>query len=478
MGKVTGFLEYQRKTAPKRPVEERIQDYKEIELSVSAEQVREEGARCMDCGIPFCNNGCPLGNLIPDWNDLVYRDRWHEAIEFLFKTNNFPEFTGRVCPAPCETACVLGINEDPVSIKLLEKSIIDRAYDEGWVKARPVAHRTGKKVAVIGSGPAGLAAADQLNQAGHTVTLFEKDDRIGGLLRYGIPDFKLEKNVIDRRLAIMEEEGVIFKTSCNVGVDITPADLNREFDAVCVTTGAGQPRELPVEGRDLDGVHLAMDFLPMQNKRVAGDDIPDDQFISAKGKHVIVIGGGDTGADCVGTSHRQGAASVTQLELMPQPPAERAPHTPWPLWPMMLRTSSSHEEGGNRDWSVSTKKLLGKDGKVEKLHCVRVDWTMDEQGRMKMEEDPDSAFDIPADLVLLSMGFVSPVHKGLLDDLSVEYDGRGNVKVDEHYMTSVPGLFAAGDVKRGASLVVWAIWEGREVARNIDLYLTRAAQGV
>ncbi len=476
MGKVTGFLEKKRKTPKKRPVEERVKDYREIEQLPPSEELRDQGARCMDCGIPFCNNGCPLGNLIPDWNDLVYRDRWHEALDFLHKTNNFPEWTGRVCPAPCETACVLGINDDPVTIKQIEFSIAERGWEEGWIKANPPASRTGKRVAVIGSGPAGLAAADQLNKAGHLVTVFERDDRIGGLLRYGIPDFKLEKRFIDRRLDVMKEEGVVFAPNVHVGKDVSATELRRDFDAVVLAIGAGEPRELPVEGRDLDGVHLAMDFLPQQNKRVAGDNVPAEKSITAEGKHVVVIGGGDTGADCVGTSHRQGALSVTQLELMPKPPDDRAPQTPWPLWPMMLRTSTSHEEGGVRDWAVATKRLSGKDGKVDTLHAVRLEWKADESGRMSMQEIPGSDFEIKADLVLLAMGFVAPVHKGLLDELQVAYDPRGNVLADaQRYESSVPGVFVAGDTRRGASLVVWAIWEGREAARAVDQYLSGVA---
>jgi glutamate synthase (NADPH) small chain len=471
MGKNTGFLEYKRKTPKKRPVDERLKDYQEIELDLSGKELQEQGARCMDCGIPFCNTGCPLGNIIPDWNDLVYRDRWRDAFDFLHKTNNFPEWTGRVCPAPCETACVLGINEDPVSIKQIEKAISERGWEEGWNQANPPAQRTGKRVAIIGSGPAGLAAADQLNKAGHMVTVFEKDDRIGGLLRYGIPDFKLEKRFIDRRLNLMKEEGVIFAPSVEVGKDVSAAGLRRDFDAIFIAIGAGQPRELPVEGRNLDGVHLAMDFLPLQNKRVAGDHIPEERFISAAGKHVVIIGGGDTGADCLGTSHRQGAVHVTQLELMPEPPPARAPSTPWPLWPMMMRTSTSHEEGGARDFAVSTQKLSGKDGKVTALNAVRVEWVADDSGRMSMREIAGTEFEIKADLILLAMGFVSPVHTGLLDALGVEYDGRGNVKANEKYESTVPGVFVGGDTKRGASLVVWAIWEGREAARNIDQFL-------
>ena len=472
MGKITGFLEYPRKTPEKRPVNERVKDYHEIERAVPPEAVREQGARCMDCGIPFCTHGCPLGNIIPDWNDLVYHDRWHEALDFLFKTNNFPEFTGRVCPAPCETACTLGINSDPVSIKLIEKSIIERGYAEGWVKPQPPAKRTGKRVAIIGSGPAGLAAADQLNKAGHTVTVYEKDDRLGGLLRYGIPDFKLEKKYIDRRLDIMRAEGVEFRPGVAAGKDVTFAQLRKDHDAVFLAMGAQQARELPIPGRDLAGVHMAMEFLPLQNKRVAGDSLGESP-LTAAGKHVVVIGGGDTGADCVGTSHRQGALSVTQLEVLPKPPAQRDPSTPWPQWPMMLRTSTSHEEGGQREWAVSTKQFVGKNGRVEALQCVRVEWVKDASGRQAMREVPGSEFELKADLVLLAMGFTGPVHQGFLDSLGVDYDPRGNVGTSPDYMSSVPGIFAGGDVKRGASLVVWAIWEGREAARHIGAYLEK-----
>ena len=475
MGKITGFLEIKRNLPESRPVEERVQDYKEIDKKFPQEAKRRQAARCMDCGVPFCNTGCPLGNLIPDWNDLVYQGRWQEALDFLHKTNNFPEFTGRVCPAPCESSCVLGINSDPVTIKLIEKSIVEKGFENGWIVANPPKHRTGKTIAIVGSGPAGLAAADQLNKAGHTVIVFEKADRIGGLLRYGIPDFKLEKKAIDRRLEIMQTEGVIFKTGVNIGKDATGDQLRKQFDVVLLANGAEKPRELPVEGRQLGGVHLAMEFLPLSNKRVAGDEIPENQFISAKGKHVVVIGGGDTGSDCVGTSHRQGAASVTQFELMPRPPEERDASTPWPQWPLMLRTSTSHEEGGKRDWCIATKQLSGAKGKVQKLHGVSLEWYKEENGGMKMREVAGSEFEIPADLVLLAMGFTGPVQEGILQQMGLKFDNRGCVAVDAHYMTSVPGVFASGDVKRGASLVVWAIWEGREAARNIDQYLMGAA---
>ena len=420
----------------------------------------------MDCGIPFCNTGCPLGNLIPDWNDHAYRNKPELAIAALHATNNFPEFTGRVCPAPCEAACVLGINEDPVAIKLIERSIIDRAFDEGLVKPVLAKTRTGKKIAVVGSGPAGMAAAQQLARAGHDVTLFERDDQIGGLLTYGIPDFKMEKSLVHRRVEQMKAEGVTFKTSVDVGRDVTAADLKQDFDATVLTIGSRKARDLEVPGRELSGTHYAMDFLTQQNRRVAGLPVPDSEAILATGKHVIVIGGGDTGSDCIGTSNRQGAASVTSFEIMPRPPEERAAATPWPLWPLMLRTSSSHEEGGKRDWSVSTERVSGSNGKVEKLHCVRVEFKAG-----KFERIAGSEFELPADLVLLAMGFVHPEHPGVVSDLGLKLDRRGNIEVDPQFMSSVPGVFAAGDCQRGQSLVVWAIAEGRKAARNVDQFL-------
>lgn len=465
MGKVTGFIEYGRKLAPKRPATERTKDYREFELPVVQEELQIQGARCMDCGIPFCNTGCPLGNLIPDWNDHVYRADWDDAVEALHATNNFPEFTGRVCPAPCEAACVLNINDDPVSIKLIEKSIADRAYQEDWINPEPAQQQSGKRVAVVGSGPAGLAAAQQLARAGHAVTVFERDDRIGGLLAYGIPDFKLEKSLIARRVEQMRQEGVEFRTQVEVGKDITAAELQEQFDAICLCGGSRVPRDLPVEGRELAGVHFAMEFLEQQNRRVAGDVIDEQAAILATGKHVVVIGGGDTGSDCIGTSHRQGALSVTNFEIMPRPPDSPAPFT-WPLWPLMLRTSTSHEEGGTRDFSVSTKRIVGENGVVKKLVCCKVEL---KNGRF--EEVPNSEFDIAADLVLLAMGFVHPERQGLLDQLGVKLTDRGNVHVDENFQTSVPGVFAAGDTQRGQSLVVWAISDGRKAARAIDAYL-------
>ncbi|MGI9592359.1 MAG: glutamate synthase subunit beta [Myxococcota bacterium] len=473
MGKPTGFLEYERENARYRDRGQRVQDWKIVQEDFPEEAIRTQGARCMDCGIPFCNEGCPLGNIIPDWNDLVYRDKWEDALARLHSTNNFPEFTGMVCPAPCETACVLGINDDPVTIKQIEWEISRRGWDEGWIHPLKPSRRTGKSVAVVGSGPAGLAAAQQLNRAGHTVTLFEKSDRIGGLLRYGIPEFKLEKCVLDRRLEQMREEGVSFQTGVAVGVDLTAAELRKGFDAVLLCTGSEQPRDLPVEGRELAGVHFAMEFLTQQNRRDHGDAVDAVGEILAGGKHVVILGGGDTGSDCVGTSHRQGAASVTSIELLERPPDARADSTPWPLWPLMFRTSSSHDEGGEREYAVLTKRLEGENGRVKRLHAVRVRFgAPDESGRPRLEEVPGSEFSIPADLVLLAMGFVHPVQEGLLEGLGVEFDPRGSVLADlKGFATSEPGIFAAGDCRRGQSLVVWAIWEGREAARAVDLYL-------
>ncbi len=464
MGKVTGFKEYERETPARRPVPERVKDYFEVYLPFADEKVRTQAARCMDCGIPFCHTGCPVNNVIPDWNDLVYRDEWQEAIRVLHSTNNFPEFTGRICPAPCEAACVLGINEPPVSIKVIEKTIVDRAWKEGWIKPEPPATRTGKRVAVVGSGPAGMAAAQQLNRAGHWVTLFEKADRIGGLLRYGIPDFKMEKNVLDRRLEQIAAEGVIFKPNAHVGGNVPAADLRKEFAAILLSGGAENPRDLKVPGRELKGIHFAMDFLPQQNKRVAGDSVPDQ--ILATGKRVVIIGGGDTGADCLGTCHRQNAKSVLQFEIMPMPPAERSSTTPWPLWPLQLRTESAHEEGGARDWAAGTTKFTGdENGNVKQLHAVRVG------PPPRFEPLPDSEFAIDADLILLALGFTGPVQRGMVDQLGVDLDGRGNIATKGNYMCSVPGIFAAGDMRRGQSLVVWAIAEGRSAASAINDYL-------
>jgi glutamate synthase (NADPH) small chain len=476
MGDIRGFITIPKEDMPYRPVEERLKDYKEVVIPIHEDQVKAQGARCMDCGIPTCHWGCPVDNLIPDWNDLVYRGRWQDAAERLNRTNNLPEMTGRVCPAPCEVACVLGIIAPPVSIKLNEYSIIEKAFAEGWMKPEPPKIRTGKKVAVIGSGPAGLSAAQQLNRAGHSVTVLEKNDRIGGLLRYGIPDFKLEKHIVDRRQKLLEAEGIVFRTNAHVGVNVSVEDMRKEFDAVLMAGGSEKPRDLPVPGRELKGVHFAMEFLPQQNKRVAGDKLDPAQDISAAGKHVIVIGGGDTGSDCIGTSHRQGALSVTSLELLPKPPEKRASDNPWPEWSRILRLSSSHKEGGTVEYAVSTKKLTGDNGAVKQLHAVRVEWKRDEKGQMRMFEVPGSEFILKADLVLLAMGFVHPVHEGMLQKLGVEFDPRGNVKVDANHMTSKEGVFAAGDMAIGQSLVVRAIKQGRNAARGIDLYLMGETQ--
>jgi glutamate synthase (NADPH/NADH) small chain len=461
MGKNTGFMEIARETPTRRPVEDRLKDWFEIYHDFPNEKVQAQGARCMDCGIPFCHTGCPLNNIIPDWNDLVYRGRWREAIRVLHATNNFPEFTGRVCPAPCEAACVLGINEPPVAIKTIERTIIDHAFSEGWILPEPPVVRTSKRVAVVGSGPAGLAAAQQIARAGHLVTVFEKADRVGGLLRYGIPDFKMEKHLIDRRVEQMEAEGVEFVVKSNV---TSIAELRKQFHAVLIATGAEQPRDLPVPGRELKGVHYAMDFLPQQNRRVAALKV-HEQDIFATDKHVIIIGGGDTGADCLGTSHRQRAKSVTQFEILPMPPSERAASTPWPLWPLQLRVESSHEEGGKRDWSVNTVSLEGDaQGNVKKLHAVRVG------PGPKFERMPGTEFTLDADLILLAMGFTGPVRKGMLEEPGLQFDQRGNV-LTKNYQSDVPGVFAAGDARRGQSLVVWAIAEGRQAAEAIDHYL-------
>ena len=479
MGKPTGFLEYQRLSEAYEPVQERVKKYKEFVLRLSDEDASLQGARCMDCGIPFCNNGCPVNNIIPDWNDLVYRHQWREAIEVLHSTNNFPEFTGRICPAPCEEACTLNINNDPVGIKSIEHAIIDKAWEEGWVKPQPPSTKSGKKIAVVGSGPAGLAAAQQLARAGHDVTVFEKNDRVGGLLRYGIPDFKMEKGLIDRRMEQMQAEGVTFRTKVVVGTKDIPAGiindatemvsaetLQKDFDAVILAGGSEVPRDLPVPGRDLDGVHFALEFLIPQNKEVAGGPANP---ISATGKHVVVIGGGDTGSDCVGTSNRHGATSVTQFELMPMPPEQADKLMTWPYWPTKLRTSSSHEEGCERDFAVATKEFIGENGKVKALKAVRLEW---KDGRMS--EVPGSEFELKADLVLFAMGFTNPVGS-VLDAFGVEKDKRGNANATTDgegcYATNVPKVFAAGDVRRGQSLVVWAIREGRQAAREVDAFL-------
>jgi glutamate synthase (NADPH) small chain len=494
MGKPTGFMEFKRETPTRRPVSLRLMDWKEVYEDFPDEKLRTQGARCMDCGIPFCHGhtvngnplesvGCPLGNLIPDWNDAVYRDRWKDALDLLFKTNNFPEFTGRICPAPCEEACVLGINEKPVTIKNIELTIIEHAWREGWVKPQPPTTRTGKKVAVVGSGPAGLGCAAQLNKAGHEVTVFERADQVGGLLMYGIPEFKLEKQFVQRRIKLMEEEGVKFVTNANVGFNLKIEDLRRDYDAIVLCGGATKPRDLPVPGRDLKGIVFAMDYLPQGNRRALGWNV-DGELIDAKDKHVVILGGGDTGADCLGTAERQGAKSIKQFELLPKPPGDRTTDVvkdgkvmPWPYWPMIYRTSSAHEEanelfGGDiRDFSINTKKFTGDNDSVKKLHAVRLQWTKGEGGRPAMQEVPGSEFTLDCDLCLLALGFVSPEHAGPIDQLALAKDPRGNVKVDDNYMTNLPGVFAAGDMRRGQSLVVWAISEGRQAARGVDQFL-------
>ena len=476
MADARGFLKHGREGTSYRPVEDRLGDWECVQEDFPTDKAETQASRCMDCGIPFCNSGCPLGNIIPDFNDLVFRDKWEDALARLHSTNNFPEFTGMVCPAPCEQACVLGINQEPVTIKQIEWEIVRRGWDEGWVRAQRPERRTGRSVAVVGSGPAGLAAAQQLTRAGHTVTLFEKSDRVGGLLRYGIPDFKLEKDAIDRRLEQMREEGVSFQTGVQVGVDLSVAELRKSFDAVLLCLGAEQPRDLPVPGRDLDGVHFAMEFLIQQNRRVAGDPVPEAESILAGGKHVVVLGGGDTGSDCIGTSLRHGAKSVTSLELLPRPPEGRHESEPWPhAKKYTFNVSSSHVEGGERRYAMMTKELLGENGRVKTLRGVEVEFDRDGLGRPlmpSMREVPGSEFDLPADLVLLAMGFLGPVRDGLVEGLGVGLDPRGNVLADlRGFATSEAGVFAAGDCRRGQSLVVWAQWEGREAARAVDAYL-------
>jgi glutamate synthase (NADPH) small chain len=475
MGRPTGFLEIERQDRPYDKPEIRRRSWKEFVKPLPDPENRKQAARCMDCGIPFCHEGCPVNNLIPDWNNLVYRDQWRAALRTLHSTNNFPEFTGRICPAPCEAACTLNIDDNPVTIKTIECAIVDRGWQEGWIEPVVPVRRTGKRVAIVGSGPAGLACVQQLARAGHSVTMFEKADRIGGLLRYGIPDFKMEKWLIDRRVDQMEAEGVVFRTEVEVGVDVTVASLLDEFDAIAMTCGAEQPRDLEVPGRELDGIHFAMDFLPQQNKRNAGDSeerAAPCGTITAQGKHVIVIGGGDTGSDCIGTSVRQGAASITQLEILPKPPERENKALTWPDWPMKLRTSSSQEEGCERDWAVLTKRTVGKNGHVAALECVRIDWLKGPDGRFVMQEIPDSAFKLKADLILLAMGFLGPRRPGMIEQSGVELDPRSNVRANTiDYRTSVPKIFAAGDMRRGQSLVVWAIREGRQCARAIDEFL-------
>lgn len=479
MGKTTGFLDYTRKLPSKEAPEARVKHYKEFNKEASPELISEQSGRCMDCGVPFCHNGCPLGNIIPEFNDAVYNEDWKEAVDILQSTNNFPEFTGRICPAPCESACVLGINQPPVAIEFIEKTIVEKGYELGIIKANPPKKRTGKKVAVIGAGPAGLACADQLNKAGHTVTVFERAEEVGGLLRYGIPDFKLEKWVVQRRADLLKEEGITFKTSTTVGEDVKVNDLLNDFDAVSLTGGSTVPRDVPIKGRDLNGVHFAMDFLSQQNHRNAdksgaknhkGEAIDE---IFASNKNVVVIGGGDTGSDCVGTSNRHGAASVTQIELLAKPPAERSEMTPWPLWPMMLRTSTSHEEGANRKWALFTKEFIGdENGNLKAIKMAEMGWSDPQPGKKpRWEEQPNTEYEIPCELALLAIGFLHPQHEGMLNDLGVEFDERGNVKASEKYQTNNEKVFAAGDMRRGQSLVVWAISEGRECAYNIDEYL-------
>ena len=472
MPKPTGFKEFGRESPKRRPVEDRLKDYHEFYEKWPEEEIRNQGARCMNCAVPFCHTGCPLGNVIPDWNDLVYRGRWKDALTALLATNNFPEFTGRICPAPCETSCVLSINQDPVTIEYIEKAIADRGFEEGWIAAQPPERRTGKRVAVVGSGPSGLAAAQQLNRAGHQVTVFERADRPGGLLALGIPDFKLDKALVNKRVGLLEEEGIEFRTGVNVGVDYSVEELRGSFDAVCLCGGSTHARELNIPGRELDGIHLAMEYLPQQNMILSGNRVDPARHITAEGKRVVILGGGDTGADCLGTAHRQGAKTVYQFELLPEPPETRPASNPWPQWPLILRSSAAHEEGGTRDYSISTRQFSGSGGKVEKLHGVRLDWSgRDANGRPSMAEIPGSEFAIDADLVLLAMGFLHPEHGGMLEGLGVDLDRRGNVNVDETRMTSVPGIFAAGDMARGQSLVVWAIAEGREAAHHMDRYL-------
>ena len=472
MGKTTGFMELDRVERDYEPVEDRVKHFKEFLIPLDPKEVSKQGARCMDCGIPYCHQGCPVNNLIPDWNDMVYNNRWKEALDLLHSTNNFPEFTGRICPAPCEASCTLNITDNPVAIKTIECSVVDRGWEEGWIKPQIPSKKSDKKVAVIGSGPSGLACAQQLARAGHSVVVFEKNERIGGLLRIGIPDFKMEKTLIDRRMSQMELEGVEFRVNSHVGNNVSIEELNAEFEAIAFCGGSEHPRDLPVEGRELKGVYFAMEFLSQQNDRVSGKTIKSDIEISAKGKNVLVIGGGDTGSDCVGTSNRQGAKSVTQLELLDQPPEKEDKALTWPNWPMKMRTSTSHQEGCERNWSVLTKSFEGDNGKVSKLNCVNVEWKKGDDDRMKMTEIIGSEFSFEADLVLLAMGFVHPIHEGLIKQLGVKLTPVGNLEADDNkYQTSVNKFFAAGDSRRGQSLVVWAIKEGRQCAKSIDEFL-------
>ncbi len=472
MGKVTGFLEFEREPPKRRPPTERTKDFREFYGAWPEKKAQEQGARCMNCALPFCHKGCPLGNLIPDWNDLVYKGRWKDALAALHATNNFPEFTGRICPAPCEASCVLAINEEPVTIEYIERAIVDRGFEEGWITPNPPEQRTGKRVAVVGSGPAGLAAAHQLNRAGHQVTVFERDEYIGGLLTLGIPEFKLDKGVVNRRLDVMAAEGIEFRTGCNVGAGFPVSELRRDFDAICLAGGSTVPRRLNIPGEELQGIYPAMTYLTQQNRLNRGQTVPPEERISAEGKCVVILGGGDTGSDCLGTAHRQSAREVCQFEILQEPPKGRPQDNPWPLWPLILRSSHAHEEGGIRDYGILTKSFSGHAGQVRKLHAVRIEWgPPDSSGRPTITEVPGSQLEIETSLVLLALGFLHPEREGMLEELGVELDPRGNVKTDEGKMTSVPGVFAAGDMARGQSLVVWAIAEGRQAAHGIDKLL-------
>lgn len=467
-----GFLKVKRQKTKYRPVCDRIQDFNDVAVLRDPKTTQDQASRCMDCGTPFCHSGCPVGNFIPEWNDLVYKGHWEKAVDLLTATNNLPEITGRLCPALCEAACVLGLNDDPVTIRENELGIIEKAFETGYLKPKPPVRRSGKKVAVIGSGPAGLSAAAQLNQAGHNVTVFEKDEKIGGIMRYGIPNFKLEKSILDRRVDFYEKEGIVFKTNVNVGVDLPADKLLKDFDAVCLAGGSRDPRDLKVPGRELKGVYFAMDYLMQATRRVEGKTFPADQIIDAKGKKVVVIGGGDTGSDCMGTAHRQGASCITQIELMPKPAEGRTEAFPWPKYPMILKTTSSHEEGGERDWAVATKEFVGENGVLKKMKCIRLDFSeKDEKGAPKMKEIPGSEFEIEVDMVVLALGFLHPVHDKLIESLKVALDERGNVKAGLDQKTSIDKVFAAGDMRRGQSLIVWAVSEGRRAAYQIDTFL-------